>query len=161
MNKGVITAIIVAIFVAVGAFAFLGNDSDDDNSNVSTNSPASPSSETSSNPVSSPSGAGSYVEYSDTVLADTAGTEQVLFFHAEWCPTCKFYESEIEKSGVPEGITVIKIDYDDEDELKEQYGVTVQSTFVWLDANGEVMQSWPFASGLKSPQDLFDVVQEG
>ena len=101
---------------------------------------------------------GSYINYSETALADAEGTDRILFFHAEWCSTCKFYENDIMQSGVPSGVTVIEADFDTNTELKDRYGVTVQSTFVLLNDEGEVVRTWPFASGLRSAQDLFDAV---
>ena len=103
--------------------------------------------------------AGAYVDYSDTVLAETADTKRVLFFHAEWCSVCKNFENQINTTGVPAGVTIIETDYDKETDLKEQYGVRTQSTFVLLDETGEVVQTWPFGQGLSGNiQNLFDQV---
>jgi thiol-disulfide isomerase/thioredoxin len=165
MNKGILVTIIVGVLAATGAFVVLSGDEQTEDTTVNQQASQSTSQEVSQNdadeaqPASELSGDGAYVSYSDTALADAEGTERVLFFHAEWCSVCNYHEGQIEQSGVPEGITVIKADYDTEDALKEQYGVTVQSTFVWLNDDGSAKQSWPFANGLRTPQDLFDIVQ--
>jgi len=162
MNKAIV-GIIAAVLVA-GAGFFVLNSSEDE-SNVSTNTaPATSQEAAPSNANIPPSeiqtvSADNYVAYSDTALADSEGTERVLFFHAEWCSTCKFYEADIKESGVPEGITIIQASFED-DELKAKYGVNVQSTFVLLDENGEVQKTWPFASGLRSASDLYAAVLE-
>jgi len=163
MNK-VIVGIVAAVLVAgVGVFVL---DSNENETDVSTNTtqtsssePAAESSEDSPPTEIQTVSAANYVEYSDTALADAEGTDRVLFFHAEWCSTCKFYEADIKESGVPEGITIIQASYED-DELKAKYGVNVQSTFVLLDKNGEVQKTWPFASGLGSASDLYEAVLE-
>lgn len=167
MNKRILAVVIVGLLTATGAFVVFGGDEEE----VATSTqPTSQIPQAAPSPTSTKSqepetvettSTGQYVDYSETVLADTANTERVLFFHAEWCSVCNFHEGQIEQTGVPEGITVIKADYDTEDALKDQYGVTVQSTFVWLDENGDAKQSWPFATGLRTPQDLFAVVQAG
>lgn len=81
-----------------------------------------------------------YVEYSADAFASHTG-KQVLFFHAEWCPTCRNWEAKIKKelSNLPDGTHIVQADYDAESELKKKYGVTVQSTAVFIDENGEMV----------------------
>lgn len=78
---------------------------------------------------------GAYVDYSEDALAAASGT-RVLFFHAPWCPQCRALESDILAAGVPEGVTVVKVDYDSRQDLRQQYGVTIQTTVVALDGKG-------------------------
>lgn len=101
---------------------------------------------------------GLYIEYSDTAFADKKDTSRVLFFHASWCSVCNFYESEIEQNGVPANVTIFKVNYDNADDLKEKYGVTVQSTFIQVDSDGAELQSWPYANGLNNINDLYDAL---
>jgi thiol-disulfide isomerase/thioredoxin len=84
--------------------------------------------------------AGAYVDYSTDVIAETAG-DKVLFFHAPWCPNCRELESDIETSGVPAGLTIIKVDYDSEVALRQKYGVTLQTTVVYVDDDGDKLSS--------------------
>ena len=65
----------------------------------------------------------------------------VIFFHANWCPICRKMDSDLnaQLDTFPEGTTILKADYDTEDDLKDEYNVRVQSTVVVLDANGEVV----------------------
>lgn len=64
----------------------------------------------------------------------------LLFFHAPWCPQCRSVESDILAQGVPDGLTIIKVDYDSRQDLRQQYGVTLQTTFVEVDADGTELQ---------------------
>lgn len=84
---------------------------------------------------------GAYVDYSDTALAAADGT-RLLFFHAPWCPQCRTMEEDILASGVPDGVTILKVDYDSNQALRQQYGVTLQTTFVELDAAGNPVQTF-------------------
>lgn len=84
---------------------------------------------------------GVYTEYSDTAIADAAG-RTVLFFHAPWCGQCRDLESDILSEGVPDGVTIIKVDYDSHQDLRQKYGVTMRTTFVEIDASGSVSQSF-------------------
>ena len=85
--------------------------------------------------------AGSYVEYSDTAIADADG-RVLLFFHAPWCPQCRALESDIIATGAPDGTTIIKVDYDSHQDLRQLYGVTLQTTFVEVDSSGAMLQSY-------------------
>jgi thiol-disulfide isomerase/thioredoxin len=60
----------------------------------------------------------------------------VLFFNASWCPTCKATVQSLDADGVPPGLTVVSVDYDAATDLRRQYGVTVQHTFVQVDEQG-------------------------
>jgi thiol-disulfide isomerase/thioredoxin len=60
----------------------------------------------------------------------------VLFFNASWCPTCKATVRSLEAEGAPAGLTVVSVDYDGATDLRQQYGVTVQHTFVQVDEQG-------------------------
>jgi thiol-disulfide isomerase/thioredoxin len=85
--------------------------------------------------------AGTYVEYSDSAIADAQGT-RLLFFHAPWCPQCRSIDSDIIADGVPNDVTIIKVDYDTHQDLRQLYGVTLQTTFVEVDASGNALQSF-------------------
>ena len=78
---------------------------------------------------------GAYLDYSDEALASAQG-QRILYFHADWCPTCRAMEKDINAVGVPDGITILKVNYDDRQDLRQQYGVTVQTTMVAIDESG-------------------------
>lgn len=78
---------------------------------------------------------GQYVDYSETLLANTDGRKWI-FFHAPWCPQCRALEADILEKGVPAGLTIFKIDYDSSTAERQKYGVTLQTTIVEVDDNG-------------------------
>jgi thioredoxin 1 len=91
-----------------------------------------------------------YLDYSPEAFVAANSTRRVLFFHANWCPTCgpadvSFIEG-MEK--IPSDVTVFKVDYNDtetdqlEEDLAEEYGVTYQHTFVQVDEGGKDVVRW-------------------
>lgn len=87
---------------------------------------------------------GRYVDWDDfdADRAAYADTDVVLFFHAPWCPSCRATEDAIDADGVPDGLTIVKVDFDSATKLREEYGVTVQHTFVHIDADGAAKKKW-------------------
>ena len=45
-------------------------------------------------------------------------------------------------STIPNGLTVVSVDYDEATELKQKYGVTVQHTFVQVSPDGSELAKW-------------------
>lgn len=88
--------------------------------------------------------AGAYLtlEEYQSQMADRAETAVVYFFHADWCPSCRATEESLTTAGIPDGLTVVKIDYDTATELKREYGITQQHTFVQVDADGAQLAKW-------------------
>ncbi len=93
---------------------------------------------------------GSYETYSPEKVAMASSGDVLLFFHASWCPICRGIESEIkaDTSKIPAGVHVLKVDYDTAVPLRQKYGVTVQHTFVQVDASGNSLQKFSDASTL-------------
>ena len=93
---------------------------------------------------------GSYETYSPEKLALAANGDVLLFFHAAWCPICRGIEAEInaDVSTIPDGVYILKVDYDTAIALRQKYGVTVQHTFVQVDASGNALQKFSDASNL-------------
>ncbi len=82
-----------------------------------------------------------YVEYSPEFIASN-DEAKVLFFHAQWCPSCKAANLEFEWEDNTIGLDVVKVDYDEYDDLKSKYGVVSQHTFVLVDAQGNMLKRW-------------------
>jgi thiol-disulfide isomerase/thioredoxin len=85
---------------------------------------------------------GSYIAYSPTALTEALKNgKALLFFHAGWCPMCQADEKSINEnlSKIPDGLTILKVDYDAQKDLKTQYGITYQNTYVELDSSGKVL----------------------
>lgn len=92
-------------------------------------------------PSSPPSRSGAYVDYTDSIITSTAGTK-ILFFHAPWCPQCRALEKSIKSGLIPEGVTIIKVDYDSNQLLRQKYGVTIQTTLVKIDDSGNLVEKY-------------------
>lgn len=97
--------------------------------------------------------AGTYEAYSPEKIARAETGDVVLFFHASWCPSCRGLNADIEKNAgaISPGVSILKVDYDKETELKKKYGVTYQHTLVQVDGEGNLMKKW---SGSPSLQRL-------
>lgn len=84
---------------------------------------------------------GTYTEYSSDKVAAATGT-RVLFFHAPWCPQCRALDESINQAQLPDGLTIFKVDYDSNQALRQQYGVTIQTTLVRLDSEGNLLEKY-------------------
>jgi thiol-disulfide isomerase/thioredoxin len=91
-----------------------------------------------------------YVAFDPAVFTTSSNTRRVLFFYANWCPTCIPAHADFEKNAslIPSDVTVIRVNYNDADTddsekaLAKQYGITYQHTFVQLGNQGEVITKW-------------------
>lgn len=99
---------------------------------------------------------GIYRAYSPDALSDPGYEQHILFFHASWCPECRAFEQAIESGPIPDGVQILKADYDAENELKERYEVTIQTTFVQVDADGEEIASWVGYGKDRSVETILD-----
>lgn len=74
-----------------------------------------------------------------------AGKKKIYFFHATWCPICKQIDKDISANPavIPEGVTLIKTDFDSSTSLRQKYGVNTQYTFVQVDEQGNELKQWP------------------
>ena len=85
---------------------------------------------------------GSFTDYDQAKLVNAEHGHVVLFFSASWCPTCKEANKNFTSTATPDGLTLLKLDYDNSTELKQKYGVTYQHTFVQVDKNGTLIKKW-------------------
>ncbi|MEK9159277.1 MAG: thioredoxin domain-containing protein [Patescibacteria group bacterium] len=88
----------------------------------------------------------SYEDYSPERYSELKGQKPfALFFHAKWCGECKSLEKELtgNLSSYPEDIIILKTDYDTETNLRNEFDVKVQTTFVIFDAQGNVVVNKP------------------
>jgi len=95
---------------------------------------------------------GSYEAYAPEKLARAETGDVVLFFHASWCPTCRGLSADIDKNieAIPSEVSILKVDYDTETELKKKYGVTYQHTLVQVDMDGNMIKKWSGSPTLNS-----------
>ncbi|MBI2593971.1 thioredoxin family protein [Candidatus Daviesbacteria bacterium] len=68
----------------------------------------------------------------------------IVFFHAGWCPMCQAAEKDFMENfdKVPSDVTILKTDYDTSTQLKSKYGITMQDTWVQVDASGNEITKW-------------------
>lgn len=94
-------------------------------------------------PPEARSGFVQYADYAADPAAFSAGPV-VLFFHAGWCPKCQETKANLttDPASLGDGVTVVEVDFDSENELRQRYGVTVQHTFVQVDGAGEKIAIW-------------------
>jgi thioredoxin 1 len=87
---------------------------------------------------------GPYQVYSPAAFDAAEGQTRVYFFHASWCPTCRFAERQINANldRLPEDVVIFRTDYDTYGSLKSEFGVTYQHTFVVVDDDGNVVKKW-------------------
>ena len=91
-----------------------------------------------------------YIEYTPEGYEIHKGERRVLFFFANWCPTCKPADISFRNNAasIPEDVTVIRVNYNDSDtdadekQLANKYAVTYQHTFVQIDEDGTEITKW-------------------
>ena len=86
-----------------------------------------------------------FVPYSPEALAAaTASGRTILYFHADWCPTCRAADADFEanRAQLPADLTVLVVDYDRETALKGQHKIAYQHTFVQIDGSGQEITRW-------------------
>jgi thiol-disulfide isomerase/thioredoxin len=108
-------------------------------------------------PNSSDSTPGVYItraEY-EGAKSEYENTTVVLFFNASWCSTCKIARDNIQSdlSSIPSGLTIVTVDFDASMDLRRKYGVTLQHTYVQIDALGDALAKW---SGSVTAQEIAD-----
>jgi len=77
-------------------------------------------------------------------LAQQSDAKVVLYFWAPWCSTCASLEQDIHKDPnlIPKDVIIVRVDYDHDVQLKQQYHITLQHTFVQIDQHGNPLQTW-------------------
>jgi len=85
-----------------------------------------------------------YTDYSPVLFHSLSDQRRVLFFKANWCATCTGADQELSQqtSQLPADITVFKVNFDRETQLRTKYGVTTQHTFVQVDSQGQLVKIW-------------------
>lgn len=140
--KSVVVLVVVISVLGIAGFVLLPRQKTN-TSQVKTTSSATQE-------TSLPKSQSKYIEYSEDILGRTLDSNRVLFFYANWCPTCRPVDKEISEneSRIPDGYVIIRVNYNDTDTDKEEealankYEITYQHTFIEIDKNGEVIQSW-------------------
>src|SRR3989338_5060377 len=88
---------------------------------------------------------GAYEAYApEKLMRASAERSVVLFFRADWCPTCRALDADIRSKleTIPQNVSILYLNYDTETALKQKYGVTYQHTLVQVDAEGNQIVKW-------------------
>ncbi|MBI2028212.1 MAG: thioredoxin family protein [Candidatus Levybacteria bacterium] len=87
-----------------------------------------------------------YLDYTKESLNSSKGSgRSVLFFAATtWCQTCSQLDKEIKENAqrLPSDVTILKVDYDNDREMKRAWGITIQHTLIVLDKDGKEIKRW-------------------
>ena len=104
-----------------------------------------------------PARAVAYTEFSRTAYEEKLGNEpMILFFHANWCPNCKLLDALLrgQSDRLTGDVTLFKVEYDREKELKTKYDIRTQHTLVVIGADGAVKRSVIGATTIADVQAL-------
>lgn len=132
--------VFVLIAIGVGIWAYMGASESAREQNQAQQAVDLPLADESAS--DSPARVGTFVDYEDGSIERTPGTK-ILFFHAPWCPQCRMIEADIKaQASLPENTTIFKVDYDSHQDLRQRYGVTLQTTFVRVDNSGTLLKKY-------------------
>ena len=145
MSKTNIAAIVGGLFlVALVGFNVLVSDGSEDNPVVTSIRGEEAEVVTKEEATTGAESLGVYADYTPASFSEAVARddEVVLSFSAAWCPTCQALKRNIDAGIIPDGLTILELDFDTETELKRQYGVTFQHTLVHIDENGDAISRW-------------------
>lgn len=80
----------------------------------------------------------------DFAQANAAGKPVVVYFHADWCPTCRVQQPIVARLALEptlKPVTIYEANFDTETALKKTLNVSQQSTFVVFKQGQEVTRS--------------------
>ena len=84
----VITVVVLAI-LGIGAYTISSSQKSALQPDLSTKTASTDLVENTTQNTSLANSASRYVEYSQTALSQAVDTRRVLYFYANWCPTCR------------------------------------------------------------------------
>lgn len=149
MNKNyILIGIVVLILLGFVFVLFSGGNSSPDS--TPTENLGSSGADSVQDPAGSVEDGSRYVVYSEGVIEKAKGKRRVLYFYANWCPTCKVANEDFIKNSerIPDDVVIVKINYIDSDteqaerDLAQKYGVTYQHTFIQIDDGGNEVTTW-------------------
>jgi thiol-disulfide isomerase/thioredoxin len=89
---------------------------------------------------------GGYISYETYSAAPEkySASNVVLFYNAYWCSTCKAARDGFESGlgEIPEDLTIVLVDFDENTEMRKKHDVIVQHTFIQIDSAGNELQRW-------------------
>jgi len=85
-----------------------------------------------------------YVDFDQANFDTALGSEKmVVFFHADWCGTCRKWEKKLQASlnDLAPNTKILKANFDSNTDLRKKYEVVKQSTAVFINADGSVAKN--------------------
>lgn len=85
-----------------------------------------------------------YLPYTAEKMEELKGSQKfAVFFHASWCGTCINWENNLLSAAdtLPANVKILKADYDTEKDLVKSLNVKSQSTLVYIDEKGEIVDT--------------------
>jgi thiol-disulfide isomerase/thioredoxin len=159
-STNIIITILVLVLIAGGVYAFTNKDTDEKammkNDTVMIDEKISDEVVMKADEMQNGTTtvkAGTYQVYSpEKIMASAQTGNVVLFFKANWCPSCRTLDADIKSnlSSIPSDLTVLEVDYDKSADLKKKYGVTTQHTLVQVDKDGNMIKKWSGGNTLNS-----------
>ena len=154
MNKKILIALTVVVsllLVSSGLFAYYNSQNNKEATNTAIELDNVSSDDKQKLDISEQTtNIASYITYDDYINNPEAykDRKKVFFFHASWCSVCQAIDKEINAdiSKIPEGVIIIKTDFDDSKDLRKKYGVTTQYTFVQVDKDDNELAQWTASS---------------
>jgi len=84
-----------------------------------------------------------YQDYAQkaVVQAQENNNHYAFFFHADWCSTCKTVEKDIllHIESLPDKSVIFKVDFDTANQIKKDFNVLTQTTFIFFDPKGNII----------------------
>lgn len=95
-----------------------------------------------------------YTDYSEEKVKNATQKNIILFFHADWCSSCKAFEAKVLSENIPEDILILKVDFDKNNELRQKYNILTQTSFVLIDKNWKLIKRWIWS------RDISDIIEK-
>lgn len=161
-RNNTIGIIILVLALSGSVWFFLQNSDDSKENNTAPTQAATPvqaSTEEETTEEATVATPGRYAQYSQEALTTNGYNTNVVFFYAPWCPECRAFKQAITSADIPAGTQILEADYDSSTDLRKQYGVTLQSTFVRVSSEGTLQKKWVGYGKDKSIQTVLENVK--
>ena len=161
LNKAVIVAFVIFVIGLIITFFIAGSGGNQETS-VSQSTSADNSSKSSAETNSQAVLKAGYFNWSNQADFEAYSEfERWLYFHADWCPKCVALDKDIldNLDQIPEDLVIFKVDYDQNQALRQRYGVSLQTTVVKVDSQANLQAKFVGTSTNHSLTELLKKLQ--
>lgn len=87
---------------------------------------------------------GSYEGYAAEKIMLAKDGPVILFFKTPECDSCRLLDIDLRANAasIPDGMTILAVDFENSPGLRGRYGVTLDHTLVRVDADGVELAKW-------------------